>query len=220
MLSDFLDAAVISRGIDLGDLADDHTNQKTGCDSPESTQRTEQIAGEISGSSDNDSTADVSTAVQSSLRVLRFAGPGKHNADNRSKDTCNSQHENKFYAFAAGICHSAQSQSGDDRAYIGLEQVSAHTGNVAYVIAYVISDSSRVTRIVFRDTGFNFTNKVSANVSSFGINTAANTGKQSDRACAQTKTSNDIDVTVKNKISYGKAGNTKTYNAETHYSTA
>ena len=37
LLSDFLNTPEISRGIDLGDLADDHTNQKTGCDSPEST---------------------------------------------------------------------------------------------------------------------------------------------------------------------------------------
>ena len=207
MLSDFLNTPEISRGIDLGDLANDHTNKQTCCNSPECIQRTKQAVGKISSSSDNDSTTDVSTAVQCSLRVLRFAGTGKHNTDDRSKDTGNSQHENKFDTFTAGICNCTQSQGGD-------------TGNVAYVIAYVISDSSRVTRIVFRDTGFNFTNKVSTNVSSFSINTAANTGKQCDRACAQTKTGNNINVTVKNKISYRQAGNAKAYNAQAHYSAA
>ena len=220
MLSDFLNTPEISRGIDLGDLANDHTNKQTCCNSPECIQRTKQAVGKISSSSDNDSTTDVSTAVQCSLRVLRFAGTGKHNTDDRSKDTGNSQHENKFDTFTAGICNCTQSQGGDNCAYIGFKQVGTHTGNVAYVIAYVISDSSRVTRIVFRDTGFNFTNKVSTNVSSFSINTAANTGKQCDRACAQTKTGNNINVTVKNKISYRQAGNAKAYNTQAHYSAA
>ena len=40
-----------------------------------------------------------------------------------------------------------------------------------------VSNNSRVTRVIFRDACFNFTNKVSTNVSTFGENTAAKTGK-------------------------------------------
>src|SRR5699024_8492574 len=64
LLSDFLNTPEISRGIDLGDLANDHTNKQTCCNSPECIQRTKQAVRKISSSSDNDSTADVSTAVQ------------------------------------------------------------------------------------------------------------------------------------------------------------
>jgi hypothetical protein len=58
------------------------------------------------------------------------------------------------------------------------EKVSAHTGYVAYVITYVIRNGGRVTRIILRDAGFHFTHQVSANVCSFGIDTATYTGKQ------------------------------------------
>ena len=43
---------------------------------------------------------------------------------------------------------------------IGFEQVGTHTSNVTYVVTYVVGDNGRVTRVVFRDTSFNFTYQV------------------------------------------------------------
>ena len=73
-----------------------------------------------------------------------------------------------------------QGQRRYKRSYIGLEKVRAHSGNVAYIVAYVISDNGWITRIIFWNARFYFTHEVRAHISRFGINTAANTRKQSD----------------------------------------
>ena len=45
--------------------------------------------------------------------------------------------------------------------------------NVADVIADVISDRGRITYVVLRDPGFDLTDQVGTDVSSLGVNTAA-----------------------------------------------
>ena len=157
--------------------------------------------------------------VQSSLRVGGFAATSIEYTEQGSNDTSESQLEYEHNAFAARICNSTQSNSGDDSTYIGFEQVSAHACNVAYVIAYVISDGSRVTRVILRQTFFYFTYQVSANVSSFGIDTAANTSEQCNGACAQTEAGNDINV-AEQHVSSSNTNDTQTNYAQTHNSTA
>ena len=71
----------------------------------------------------------------------------------------------------------AENGRTDNRTDIRFEQVGAHTGDVADVVADVIGDNSRVTRIVFGDSGFDFTDKVGADVGRFRIDTTANASK-------------------------------------------
>jgi hypothetical protein len=72
----------------------------------------------------------------------------------------------------------SQYNSSQNGSYIRTKKVGTHTGNVTNIITYVIGDCCRVAGIIFRNTGFHFTNKVSAYVSSFCIDTTTNTGKQ------------------------------------------
>ena len=111
---------------------------------------------------------------------------------------------------------------GDRRyqgANIGLEQVSAHAGNVAYVITYVISDNSRVSRVILRDACLNLTYQVSTYVSSLRINTAANTGKQSDGRCAKAEAGQNVHV-LRYHVNSAYTQHTQTGHTHTHNSAA
>ncbi len=85
------------------------------------------------------------------------------------------------------ISDHTQSNRRDQRADVGFKKVSAHASHVAYVVAYVIRDSCRVSGIVFGDTGFDLADQVGADVSRFGIDTAAHTGKQCDGGSTERK---------------------------------
>ena len=65
-----------------------------------------------------------------------------------------------------------------DGTAIALVKVGAHTGHIAYIIAYVIGDGCGIARVVFGDTGFHFTHEVGSYVGGFRIDTAAHACKQ------------------------------------------
>src|SRR5690606_19721918 len=69
--------------------------------------------------------------------------------------------------------------------HVRSKKVGTHTGNVTYVITYVISNSRRVTWIIFWNSGFNFTYKVSSNIGSFSIDTTSYTGEKCNRLSTQ-----------------------------------
>ena len=122
-------------------------------------------------------------------------------------------------AFKRTADNNTEGQSGNKCTYIALKEVSAHTGNVANVIANVIGNNSWVTRVVFRNTGLHFTDKVSAYVSCFGINTAADTGKQRDGGSAEGKAEQNVIVSG-DQIDNTASQKTQAYNAHSHDGTA
>ena len=214
---------VVSRSIYFSNFTNEQTYDLTGCNSPESIQVAKQGIGQVSSCGNSQDTCNIGTGVQSALRIGRFAVTHIQNTDNRRNNAAQSQQEGVRNTFTAFKRYCAQCQGRDDRPYIGFEQVSAHAGHVTYVIAYVISDGGGVTRIVFRNAGFYFTNQVSAYVSSLRINTAAHTGKQCNGAGAQTKACNDIHVRAifaKHSKSQRYAGNTQANYAQAHDRTA
>ena len=117
------------------------------------------------------------------------------------------------------IGNDTESDGGDDGTDIGFKQVSAHACDVADVVTDVISDNGGVTGVVLRDTGFDFTDKVGADVSRFGINTAAHTRKQRDGGSTQRKAGQDIRVSGYH-INEACTEETETYNAHAHDSAA
>ena len=80
----------------------------------------------------------------------------------------------------------------DDRAHVALEDVGAHAGDVAHVVADVVGNGGGVTRIVFGDTCFDLADQVSADVGSLGEDATAHTAKERNRAGAQTEGGNDL----------------------------
>ena len=61
-----------------------------------------------------------------------------------------------------------QDDRGDQRDFVGLENVGRHSGAVADVVADVVGDGRGVARIVFGDPGFDFADQVAADIGRLG----------------------------------------------------
>ena len=79
------------------------------------------------------------------------------------------------------------SHRSENRTGVALVEVCTHTGYVTYVIAHVISNRRRVTRVILGDVVLGLTHQVSAYVSGLGIDTAAHAGEQSLRRSTHTE---------------------------------
>ena len=60
-----------------------------------------------------------------------------------------------------------------DRAAVRFIKVGAHTGDVADVVADVVGDRGGIPLVVFRNSGFDFTDQVGPDIRRFGVDTAA-----------------------------------------------
>src|SRR5690606_15719285 len=65
------------------------------------------------------------------------------------------------------------------------KQIGTHAGHVAYVVTHVVGDGCRISDVVFWDSRFYFAHKIGPDVSSFGIDTAANASKKCNRLSTQ-----------------------------------
>ena len=177
-------------GVVFGEVTDQYTSQQTGNDSEEETDAKTGNFDQNKGSNDYQNRADICTFSQRAkqfLLICAFFCLNKEGTDNGSEDTQSTQSHWDHHTLEAKASGNAQSHGGKSCTCIGFIQVSTHTSNVTYVVAYVVSDNCRVSRVVFWDTSFNFTNQVSTNVSSFGEDTAAYTSKQSHGGSTHTK---------------------------------
>ena len=83
-------------------------------------------------------------------------------------------------------------QGGDHRPHVGFEDIGAHAGDVADVVADVVGDDAGIARVVFRDARLDLAHKVAADVGGLGVDSAAHAGEQGDGACAH-RESVDVD---------------------------
>ena len=114
----------------------------------------------------------------------------------------------------AGHGH-AQSQGRHQSSHIGLEQVGAHAGHVAHVVAHVIGDNGGVPGVVLGDAGFHLAHQVSAHVGGLGVDAAAHTGKQRDGGSAQGEAGEDLHI-VGEGIDGGAAQQAQAHHAHAH----
>ena len=96
----------------------------------------------------------------------------------------------------ADVITIAQRGGGDDRADIALEEVGAHAGHVADVVAHVVGNHGRVAGIVFGDARFDLADQVRADIGRLGVDAATDTGKEGDAAGAKAKTGDVGDIVL------------------------
>ncbi len=70
----------------------------------------------------------------------------------------------------------------------GFEQVSTTAGTVTDVVPDKVSNGGRVPDVIFRDTGFDFANKICTDISCLGIDTSTELGKEGDKRGTETRT--------------------------------
>ena len=196
LLGDLLDEAVVAGSVDLGNFADDQTDNQTGDDGHCSRQVTEQDQAEHDGSDHYDQRGNIGTNGQCLLRIGAFLAAYEEGRDDRCDDAECGNDQRKCHTSAVdGTNHGyAKSESRDKSANIGLKQVSTHTGYVTHVVADVVCDNSRVSRVILGNAGFHFAHEVGTDVSSLGIDTAADTGKQSNGRSTQGETEQNVVV--------------------------
>ena len=86
---------------------------------------------------------------------------------------------------------SDQGQGRDHAADVGLEEVGTHAGDVADVVTDVVGDGGRVAGVVLGDARLDLADEVGADVSSLGVDAAADAGEQRDRRGAEGEAGHD-----------------------------
>src|SRR5207248_11626559 len=82
---------------------------------------------------------------------------------------------------------------GDGRYGVRLEQVRRHSGAVADIITNVVGNGRRIARVIFRNARLNLANEITADISAFGEDTAAEARKYRDQRSAEAERDEGID---------------------------
>ncbi len=81
----------------------------------------------------------------------------------------------------------------DDGHGVGLEEVGCHAGAVADVVADVVGDGRRVSRIVLGDAGLDLADEIATDVSALREDAAAETGEDRDQRGAEAESDEGVD---------------------------
>ena len=122
--------------------------------------------------------------------------------------------EDALHSVNRGHCY-RHDGPGDQVITKCLEEISAPTSAIAYVVANQVGDDCRVARIIFGDVCFDLSHQVRANISGFCKNSTTNLGKQSRQSTAKGKTNQRVGI-FENAEKDGKNNEAQTCDAETH----
>ena len=128
-----------------------------------------------------DATVEGVEKVRLGSIVLGGDGP---EADDGGEDTEASDPERQRQFSVVG----GESGASNDGTAEGLEKISTHTGDITNVVTNVVGDGGRVAGIIFRNVGFNLTDKIGADVSGLGVDTTGDTRKEGNGGGAETET--------------------------------
>jgi hypothetical protein len=85
----------------------------------------------------------------------------------------------------------AEDDRGDEGDLVGLEQVGGHAGAVTHVVAHVVGDRRRVTRVVLGDARLDLADEVGADVGRLGEDAATDTQEQREQRTAEAEADED-----------------------------
>jgi hypothetical protein len=121
----------------------------------------------------------------------------------------------------------------NDCADVRLEDVRAHARHVADIVAHVIGDGRRVTRVVFRYPGLDLADEVCAHVRRLRVDAAADAREERNRTCSHRKAGDDLgerpparfvgtapDARNQNAEDEADTEQTQTRDAQTHHCAA
>ena len=217
LIRNTLDRTVVTRGVDLGHVSYDKADNNTGNDGKRIEDTAEELQAQRNGRKGNQRRGDIGTHLQSCVRVGVVLAADEESRYNGCRNTdCGDEQwieSAGFIKLAAD--QNAKGQRRDDGTDITLKKVSAHTGDVADVVTDVVSNNRGIARVIFRNTSFYFADQVRSNVSSFGINTAADTGKERDGRGAEREAEKNV-IVARYNINEAASQQAETDNAHTH----
>ena len=151
----------------------------------------QQPAGREPGHDQHDSGSREGAQVQGVLRVAPLPGAHQEGRGQRHEDAEAGQEHRQQDQIRCellareGRRADSEDERADDGADVGLEQIGAHAGHVADVVAHVVGDHRRVARIVLRNTGFDLADEVGADIGGLRVDAAADACEQRDRRSAE-----------------------------------
>ncbi len=134
------------------------------------------------------------TAVERGLDIPG-PGPDRERPDDRGDNRDRTEHQrvDRHLASEVGELDHAEQHHRDCRDRVCLEQVGRHAGAVADVVADVVRDHGRVTRIVLRDPGLDLADEVGADIRSLGEDASAEAGKDRDQRASEAEADESVD---------------------------
>ena len=104
---------------------------------------------------------------------------------------------------------------GNDGADVRFEQVGAHAGDVAHVVANVVGDDAGVAGVVFGDSCLDLTHKVRSDIGGFGEDATTHSGEQSYRTGAEPE-AGDHAYVLENQVQDGNAQQADPHDRHAH----
>ncbi len=219
LLSDLLNELVIAGGVDLGDDADDEADGQTGNDRPCRTVAAEHDLAQRDGCDDDEKCGNIRAHLECRVGVRAVLAAHEEGGDDGGRDAAGRDDQREDDGQVAEQPHDladrAESHCGDDGTDIALEEVCAHACNVADVVADIIGDNSGVAGVVLGDACLDLADEVGADVGRLGVDTAADTRKQSDRACAEGEAEQNVRI-IEDEVQHACAEKAEADNAQTH----
>ncbi len=169
----------------------------------------------------------VGTPVQGG-RQAASPGPYQERTDDRRPHADGGDGERKHEGLgeevASGEHEGGIGDRGHHRADVALEQVGAHAGDVADVVADVVGDDGRVARVVLGNARLDLADQVGADVGRLGVDAAADAGEQGDRGSPEPHRSQDageilpdVDHLVEEQEGEGQARQAQAGHRESHH---
>ena len=190
------------RRVVLGHEPDDDAADRTGDHSPpDGDIQTALLDHEVGHGDEQQRRADCATAQRKRRLLSRqradhgYAGQGADQSG-RSQDQRQS-HESgagsTFLQARGEACEVNHTDRGSDRdrrdhrSAVAFEDIRAHAGNVADIVADVVCDHTRIAWVVFGDAGFELTHEVGTDIRAFGEDAAADAREERNGRCAHAK---------------------------------
>src|SRR5207237_1353119 len=97
----------------------------------------------------------------------------------------------------------AHQNRADQTDRVSFKNVCRHAGAIADVVANVVCDRGRITRIVFFETLLNFADQICSDIGCFGVNATAESREDADQA----RTEGETNQTENDTLDYADPDN-------------
>ncbi len=128
-----------------------------------------------------------------------FAEVDSENAENGGEDGDAADDEGVSEGSGIGLaiapedCEVGYQNTANEADGVGFKYIGGHPSAIADVIAHVVGNGGRVTRVIFFELGFEFANEVCADIGGFGVDASAQTSEDADERGSEGEAGQAID---------------------------
>ena len=205
---------------DAADRARDHCPPHVGA-------HPHQAGDDVEGHDDEEHRGAHGADAKRGLRGLRRDLAHDEDADDRAQQSSGREPERKEHQGLPrpqALDHAERHRGshrdgGDHRAAVGLEEIRAHAGDVAHVVAHVVRDDPGIPGVVLRDPGLDLAHEVRAHVGALGVDPPADAREEGDARRAHSESVDVVSgvrVSAEEQVEYAQAQQAERGDREAH----